>query len=203
MDRDEALRRLRSLEGQDFRRLAEQYGVTVRKEGRLNKGWAGQTVERFLGRVQDSSRAPDFGDWELKVTSLKRGPGGRLVPKETVAITMIDPVDVVRTDFENSHLLNKLGTIVLVARIFEGQDERRSCFHSAQAFDLTDPHLRAAVREDYELVRSTIRTAGFEALTGAMGRFVQPRTKGQGHGSSTRAFYARKNLVARILGISS
>jgi len=139
----------------------------------------------------------------LKVTSLKRESGGRLVPKETVAITMIDPADVERTDFERSHLPSKLGKIVLVARIFEGQDESRSLVHSVQPFDLTDPLLRAAVREDYEVVRLTIRTVGFEALTGTMGRFVQPRTKGPGHGSTTRAFYAKTNLVARILGIAS
>lgn len=34
-----------------------------------------------------------------------------------------------------------------------------------------------------------------------MGAYVQPRTKGQGQGSTTREFYARKNLVARIMKI--
>jgi len=37
-------------------------------------------------------------------------------------------------------------------------------------------------------------------LTGRMGVLVQPRTKGSGHGSTTRAFYARKELVKIILG---
>src|SRR5207247_946824 len=140
--------------------LADHFAVTVRVGNRPNKGWAGQTLERFLDRPQDSSRDPDFGDWELKATSLKRSPRGRLVPKETMAITMIDPDEVVGTEFEDSHLLRKLGRIVLVARIFEGQDERRSLIHSVQSFDLNDPVLRGAVREDYDLIRDTIRTAG-------------------------------------------
>jgi len=33
-----------------------------------------------------------------------------------------------------------------------------------------------------------------------MGVLVQPRTKGPGHGSTSRAFYARKIFVAHILG---
>ncbi len=33
-----------------------------------------------------------------------------------------------------------------------------------------------------------------------MGKLVQPRTKGQGHGSTSRAFYARTGFVAHILG---
>lgn len=201
MDREEGLRRIRALTGQDLRSLADRHSVTVRVGAKLNKGWAGQTVERCLGRPQDSSRDPDFGDWELKVIPLVRNPGGSLVPKETMAITMIDPHGVVVTDFERSHLLSKLGRIVLVARVFESTAETRSVLHSAVPFDLSDPHLRSAVRADYELVRQTIRTRGFDALTGAMGTYVQPRTKGQGHGSTSRAFYARKELVARILGI--
>jgi hypothetical protein len=34
-----------------------------------------------------------------------------------------------------------------------------------------------------------------------MGVLVQPRTKGPGHGSTSRAFYARARLVGRILGL--
>jgi DNA mismatch repair protein MutH len=33
-----------------------------------------------------------------------------------------------------------------------------------------------------------------------MGVLVQPRTKGPGHGSVSRAFYTRAPFVARILG---
>jgi len=57
------------------------------------------------------------------------------------------------------------------------------------------------VRADYEETREKIRTKGFEALTGAMGVLVQPRTKGSGHGSTSRAFYARTQFVSTILGM--
>ena len=46
-----------------------------------------------------------------------------------------------------------------------------------------------------------INNASFEALTGAMGVYVQPRTKGRGHGSTSRAFYARTVFIKRVLGL--
>ena len=65
--------------------------------------------------------------------------------------------------------------------------------------DLVDEQVREEVKKDYELVRQTVRASGFQALTGKMGILVQPRTKGLGHGSTTRAFYARTGFLQEIL----
>jgi hypothetical protein len=51
-------------------------------------------------------------------------------------------------------------------------------------------------------VRETINSQGFEALTGRMGVFIQPRTKGAGHGSTSRAFYARVPFLKKIILIN-
>ncbi|MBC8141170.1 MAG: hypothetical protein H7Y38_06990 [Armatimonadetes bacterium] len=51
--------------------------------------------------------------------------------------------------------------------------------------------------------REALLTTGFASLTGSMGVFVQPRTKGQGHGSTSRAFYARTGFVAHILRLQT
>lgn len=118
-----------------------------------------------------------------------------------MAITMIDPYHVAKTPFENSHLLAKLRKAVICARLVESKAERRSFLVRVATFDLNDPCIYRQVRDDYELVRRTIRTRGFAALTGKMGVLIQPRTKGVGHGSTTRAFYARKCFVAKILGL--
>jgi hypothetical protein len=49
------------------------------------------------------------------------------------------------------------------------------------------------------LVRKTIIDKGFDALSGKMGKFVQPRTKGAGHGSTSRAFYARVPFLKKVI----
>ena len=67
MERIEAIKRLRELQGQDIRPLADRYGITVFKNDKKNKGWAGHVIERHLGLALNSSRAPNFGSWELKL----------------------------------------------------------------------------------------------------------------------------------------
>jgi DNA mismatch repair protein MutH len=202
MERAEAVSRLTTLVGQDLRQLADQLNVTVwSKDNKKNKGWAGHTIERYLGLALNSSRSPNFGSWELKLVPLVVRGSRVLRVKETMAITMIDPVEVESREFEESHLFNKLQRIVVVARIFESQADERSIVHSVASFDLNDPEIYDQVKADYNLVRETIRTKGFSSLSGKMGKLVQPRTKGQGHGSTSRAFYARKEFVAHILGL--
>jgi len=109
MHRDEAVKKLKQLEGQNLHSLAKEYGVTVLSpSGKVNKGWAGHVCERFLGLQINSSRSPNFGSWELKSVPLKVLKNGSLVFKETMAITMIDAYHVSRVPFEESHLLSKL-----------------------------------------------------------------------------------------------
>ena len=57
MERKDAIKKLRGLEGQDLRKLAERYKVTVWKEGKLNKGWAGHVIERYLGLPLNSAHS--------------------------------------------------------------------------------------------------------------------------------------------------
>jgi len=203
MEREEAIRKLKELEGMDLVALTNRYDVTVWKGGKKNKGWAGHVLERYLGLPLNSAQSPNFGSWELKIVPLKRLANGKIVVKETMAITMIDPYNVANTPFERSHLLAKLRKAVVCARLFESQSEDRSVLVRVSAFDLNDKAIFEQIRMDYEETRDCILTGGFEHLTGAMGVLVQPRTKGAGHGSTSRAFYARTRFVAKILGVET
>ena len=201
MERENAISKLELLKGQDLVSLAAQYEVTIWRGDKKNKGWAGHLLERYLGLPINSAQSPNFGSWELKIVPLKTLANGRITVKETMAITMIDPVNVKNTPFEQSHLLTKLKKAVICARLFESQDENRSVLINVSAFDLDNKEDYEQVRKDYEEVRSCIATKGFEHLTGRMGVLVQPRTKGAGHGSKSRAFYARTQFVSKILNL--
>jgi DNA mismatch repair protein MutH len=201
LNRKEALRRINLLAGKDLRPLADQYGVSVWRQGRENKGWAGLVIEQYLGLPQNSRQAPDFGDWELKVVPLRVDAGGALRVKESMAITMIEPAEVLASKFQDSHLYDKLRSMIVVSRIYENPRETRSLLHSAAEFDLDNPKIRQQVEEDYETIRARIRATGIESVTGDLGKFVQARTKGPGHGSTSRAFYARTVFVAHILNL--
>jgi DNA mismatch repair protein MutH len=201
LSRIEALRRIRMLSGKDLRPLAEQFRVTVWKNGHKNKGWAGQVIEQYLGLPQNSLQAPDFGSWELKVVPLIRATDGTVRVKESMSITMIEPAEVVANAFVDSHLYDKLRSMIVVARIFETVEDTSSILHSAAESDLDNPSIRKQVEDDYETIRELIRSKGVNTVTGDTGKYVQARTKGRGHGSTSRAFYARALFVAHILNL--
>jgi DNA mismatch repair protein MutH len=200
MERAEAIDRLKKLQGCDLHELAKPLGVTVRTlAGTVNKGWAGHVCERFLGLPLNSSQSPNFGSWELKVVPIKRLADGSRRYKETMAITMIDPVHVVANSFEQSHLLTKLLKFVWVVREVGTTVDQPSLVVRVAAVDLTSG-LRTVVENDYETVRKCLMdpARGFAALTGSMGTYIQPRTKGPGHGSVSRAFYGRKQFLQLV-----
>jgi len=199
MERQQAIELLQKIKGEDLRQLANKYDVTVFKDGKKNKGWAGHTIEHYLGLPINSSQSPNFGSWELKTISLKYLKNKSLTIKETMAITMIDPYNVKNTPFEESHLLSKLKKILMVSRIWIDQSEPSSILYGIHTFDLENEMLYNQVKADYEIVRNTIINEGFEKLTGKMGVYIQPRTKGAGHGSTSRAFYARAPFLKSIV----
>ncbi len=66
-----------------------------------------------------------------------------------------------------------------------------------------DDDLIKEIKADYDFIREKLITKGFESLTGADGKWIQARTKGAGHGSTSRAFYARTGLVKKIFETAS
>jgi DNA mismatch repair protein MutH len=201
LDRAEAVRRLNLLAGKDLRPMADEYGIQVWKNGHKNKGWAGLVLERYLGLRQNSRQAPDFGTWDLKLVALHYTADAKLRVKESMAITMLEPTEVLASKFEDSHLYDKLRSLVAVGRIYESAEEQHSILHSAAEFDLDDPKIYAQVKDDYNAIRERIHTNGINSVTGEIGKLVQARTKGRGHGSTSRAFYARTIFVAHILNL--
>lgn len=200
MTRDEAIAQLRPSLGKDLRKIADEQGVTVWKNDKKNKGWAGMVVERLLGHPQDSRQEADFGTFELKVVPVVRDSLGRWSVKETMAITMIDPKNVMETPFEHSHLVEKLRSLLICARVFVNERDDSSILLKVGGFDLGDAETFKQTQADYDLVRKTLREGG--ELNGWMGNLVQPRTKGTGKGAKTFAFYARTIFVARMLKLN-
>ena len=201
MERQEALQKLSMIVGRDLQELANEYEVTVfKKGGGKNKGWAGHVLEKHLGLPLNSSRRPNAGSWELKLISLEYLKRGGLTVKETMWVTQITPDEIKQNDFENSHLLTKLKRVVIGARIWESKQEERSIFYGVTTFDLLDDlEIYNQIKADYDLVRETILTQGFSFLKSEMGKYVQPRTKGRGHGSTSRAFYARVSFLKKFV----
>ena len=48
MERKEAIEKLKKLVGKELHELAHEYDITIYRNDRVNKGWAGHVFERYL-----------------------------------------------------------------------------------------------------------------------------------------------------------
>jgi DNA mismatch repair protein MutH len=187
--------------GEDLCRHADNCGITRFKEGKQNKGWRGLTLERLAGLSTSNSPAPNGLGFELKTVAYHQKKGV-WYPKETMAITMINPKVLIDTPFFQSHCWNKLKSMVFCAVHWYGKHEDKGELLQVTALDfLETDKLIKEIEADYEFIRDKLIKTGFESLTGADGKWIQARTKGPGHGSISRAFYARKELLKEIIKI--
>lgn len=200
--RQVAINNLRRYIGQDLRQLAAELGITTYETGKQNKGWKGLVLERLAGLTNNNEKAPNGLSFELKSVSFYEAKSA-LVPKETMAITMINPKELAEHSFFESHCWSKLKSLVLCAVEWTGRNAEGAVLVNVTSMDfIEDAELIKEIEADYEFIRSKLINEGFEALTGKDGKWIQARTKGPGHGSTSRAFYARKELVTKIFSDS-
>lgn len=198
-----AIANLREYIGQDLRSLAKERGVTTFETGKQNKGWKGLVLELLAGLTNNASKAPNGLSWELKSVSFHYVKGV-LVPKETMAITMINPQELISHSFFESHCWSKLKSIVFCAVMWDGINSEGATLLKVTSLDFAeDDELIKEIQADYEFIRQKLINTGFASLTGKDGRWIQARTKGPGHGSISRAFYARTALVKKIFEIAN
>lgn len=193
-----AIKNLKKYVGKDLRKLALGYGITTYETGKQNKGWKGQVLERLAGLTNNSMKAPNGLTYELKSVSF-REVKGVLVPKETMAITMINPKELIEQEFFQSHCWAKLKSIVFCAVYWHGKNAEIAELEKVTSLDfLQTDELINEIKADYDFIRQKLIKTGFSSLTGKDGKWIQARTKGAGHGSTSRAFYARTGLVRKI-----
>lgn len=196
-----AISNLKKYIGQDLRKLALEYGITTFETGKQNKGWKGLILERLAGLETNVSKAPNGLTYELKSVSFHYVKD-KLVPKETMAITMINPGELKTNSFFKSHCWSKLKAIIFCAVMWHGKNSEQAELLEVTSLDFSKTdELILEVKADYDFIRDKLITQGFGSLTGKDGKWIQARTKGSGHGSETRAFYARPVFIKKILGI--
>ena len=198
-----AIKNLKKYIGQDLRKLALEHGITTYETGKQNKGWKGLVLERLAGLQTNISKAPNGLTYELKSVAFHHVKN-ELMPKETMAITMINPSELKAHSFFESHVWAKLKTIVFCAVMWHGKNSEKAELLKVTSLDFSETdELIQEIKADYDFIRHKLITKGFKSLTGKDGKWIQARTKGAGHGSTSRAFYARTKFVKKIFEIAS
>ncbi|NDE16710.1 hypothetical protein EBZ80_17435 [bacterium] len=172
-------------------RLVPHIGAVITCPLTANKGGAGLLCETILG-IPHSPNCLDCTDGEVKTFPIKRlARTSTIVPKETLAVTMLDPAALQTESFDTSRVYRKMSRMLCVPYKRTGDTV---VFYSPTLIELEkSPELRARLAADYEAIRSHYVATGI--LTSATGVLLQSRTKGSGHGSTSRAFYLKKEFI--------
>lgn len=206
-----AIKNLKKYIGKDLRKLALQFDITTYETGKQNKGWKGLILERLAGLENNVSKAPNGLSYELKSVSFHYVKN-KLVPKETMAITMINPEELKKFEFFDSHCWSKFKSIVFCAVMWHGKNSNSGELIKVANLDFAeDDELIKEIKADYDFIRAKLIKQGFGNLTGKDGKWIQARTKGTGginprtkeRRPITRAFYARTCLVKKIFETAS
>jgi DNA mismatch repair protein MutH len=120
-----AIKNLEKYIGQDLAELAESYEIIIFKGDTQNKGWKGLTLERLAGLNNDNKQAPNGLGFELKSVAFEK-KGDVYQPRETMAITMLNPRQLIDTSFFESHCWEKLKSLVFCACLWNGKNNSKS-----------------------------------------------------------------------------
>lgn len=182
-----------------YRKILKIVGQKYKCPITKNKGRPGLFLEELLG-IPHTSKCLDCDDGEVKTFPVKILKNGKVVPKETMAITMLSKDELKSNDFESSKLYTKMRRVLMVPYLRNGDNIEfmtptiidKDCDECTEIYE--------TIRTDYELIRNTFITNGkFNSRDGTL---LQNRTKGAGHGSTSRAFYLLKSFMERYVPLS-
>lgn len=207
--REQILQALRkNLPQKNLYQLAEEFGVPTSLNGKKNKGWVGQTIERAAGLSLSSAQSPDGLDCELKTTTLilKKGIWA---PKETIKVTQLNPKQILDESFESSILWQKLSRLVFVGVCHPSATE---CYAvQLGSLNLAETDCVSSIKAFWEDVQNNILSGDMINLfnLGNSQELIQLRPVGDGKLWSVcpitgekfpaRAFYATKILIEKML----
>ena len=165
-----------------------------------NKGQPGTFLEEILG-IPHTSNCLDCSDGELKTFPVKRLKNGTLVPKESIAVTMLSTEELKGCEFQASKCCKKMGKMLIVPYL---RTADTICFLEPRIIDRENEKYRelySVLEADYGEIRKQYLETG--VLQSKTGKFLQNRTKGAGHGSTSRAYYLRPAFMKQCIPLSS
>lgn len=160
-----------------------------------NKGIAGILMEKLAG-IPQTSNIVDCQDGEVKSFPLKTLRSGAIVPKETVAVTMVQ-ADSLDRPFSESNALKKLAKALYLPLSRDGDNIvlKQPVLHVLEPGST----LYKQLEDDYNAICAAYKETGTLSGTTHLGKYLQTRTKGTGHGSTSRAFYLRTSFLKEYI----
>ena len=151
-----------------------------------NKGATGLLLETITG-IPHTPNCLDCSDGELKTFPIKKRKDGSFLPKETIAVTMLCEDSLKTCSYQESRCAKKMNRVIFVPYLREG--EMITYFKPVLWEAEKQQEICRQLQEDYQTIQTMY--VNEKILKSEVGKYLQTRTKGAGHGSTSRAFYLR------------
>jgi hypothetical protein len=166
-----------------------------------NKGKPGNYLEELVG-IPTSSACLDCSDGEVKVFPVKKVKSGKFVPKETIAVTMINNEDIKNHSFDDSRCYKKLLNTLYVP--YYREDDVITYFKPTIINLFNNDDIKKQLKQDYDAISEYLtKNNTLEGGSSILGYYLQNRTKGAGKDApKTRAFYLRTQFISDFVNIN-
>lgn len=159
-----------------------------------NKGNVGHYIEKKIG-IPKNSDCLDLEDGEIKAFPLKKNKTQeKLVPKESIAITMIgDREELKKVKFDDSRLCKKIHKIIFVPYIRKGDNV---FIFEPIVCGICQENIKNIIKKDFDEIQKKL--CDDNKLESKTGEYIQTRTKGSKN-RKTRAFYFKTKFINEFL----
>lgn len=146
------------------------------------KNYVGDAFESWFGKSKDSASQPDLPEAgvELKATPFKKNKDGKYSAKERLVLNIINYMNVVNEDFENSHFLYKNGTIELAFYEYLKDIPRdKWMIREVALYEMSkNPVDFAIIKQDWEKINQYIKDGRAHELNEGITQYLSACTKG-------------------------
>lgn len=173
-----------------------------------NKGKLGNLIEEYYFYYKPNSNPnPDFlkANTELKVTPYIKNKNGELKAKERLVIGMIPNDNPIETDFEKSHVLEKLQLILLILYFHDkNKDKLDYSIDFVKLFSILGESCKKdleIIKKDYQIIVDKIISGNAHKLSEGDTNYLGACTKGSTAKKSLRKQYYGEIPAKRKLSL--
>ena len=212
MTPEEILAQAKRYQGKTINEVSGELGTSIPEDHVHTKGKVGNLFEVLPGSDAKSHSSPDFEKIGLELKVVPINEKGK--PWETTAITSIDYMEIPSQKWEDSRAYRKTRHILFVPIIQMSKKASIGERRVGKPFLWRpSPQVDSQLKKDWESAAYLIREGRAHELTGRMGLYMQPRTKGRNSTDlveapgidnqivrvKRRAFYFRVSFTRRII----
>lgn len=173
------------------------------------KSSVGDLFEGWFGKQKDSSSEPDLGIVELKTTPYKKLKSGKYSAKERLVLNIINYMDIVNEDFDDSHFLEKNGKLELAFYEYVKDKPRKDWFFSDVVyFEMSKKSLDFQVdfqiiKHDWNKIKQYVVEGRAHEINEGMTQYLSACTKGASAKSVRQQPYSDIKAKQRAFSLKS